>query len=244
MKKILKNIQSLSSSDISKILTKIEPEIKVYKNKEKNLELLAEKLKEEYKKDNKYIKYEQLGLEGKDGICFKVIHTGTGKTFAMKTFRKGKTESKLKQEYYLQKEAYKSRIAPKIYDFEFEKEKYIVMEMMDHHLFRNKVVLTKNQQNEILSIFRKLDKAKIFFGDPNLLNFMTKDDRIFLIDYGMAKTIDKNFISKHGENPNFKIMTINLILTMIDKNCPRKGYKYLLESVDEKDRIKYKLPDD
>lgn len=246
MKKILKNLKDISSSSIQKILNKIDPELKLHRSKEKNIELLITKLKEENELDRKYIKYEQLGLEGKDGICYAVINTKTGKRYAMKTFRRGKTNSKLKEEYYIQKLASKAKIAPKIYDFSdgsgSNKEKYIVMERMENHLFRNKMIPTKSQQNEILSLFKKLDKAKIFYGDPNVLNFMVKNKKIYIIDYGFSKIIDKKFIEKHGENPNFRIMTINLILTLIEKNCPSKGYKYLLRNVDEKDKIKYKLP--
>ena len=57
----------------------------------------------------------------------------------------------------------------------------------------------------------------------------------------MSRAIDPAFIKKHGENPNYRLMTINLILAMKEHNCPSKGYKYLLRTISEEDVEKFKL---
>jgi len=65
---------------------------------------------EEYKKEkvDKYIRHNQLGDKGKEGTTYLVTDTH-GKEYAMKTFRKGKSSSRLYTEYSLQKKAGKNK---------------------------------------------------------------------------------------------------------------------------------------
>lgn len=235
MKKILKNLSDLSSKEIRLITDKLD--LHWSSKSDKNIDNIYEALKE---CKEKYLKLKELGNEGKDGMCYTVLDVANGKIYAMKTFRRGKTGAKLKEEYHLQKEAAKAHVGPKIHDFD-PVSKYIVMDRMDKHLFRGKNILSKERQLEILNLFKKLDRIKIFYGDPNITNFMLKDDAVYLIDYGMSRAIDPAFIKKHGENPNYRLMTINLILAMKEHNCPSKGYKYLLRTISEEDVEKFKL---
>ena len=58
--------------------------------------------------------------------------------------------------------------------------------------------IPKKYQQEIIKLIAMLDKIKVFHGDPNPSNFMIRDKRLYLIDYGFAKEIDDKLIEKHG----------------------------------------------
>lgn len=66
---------------------------------------------------------------------------------------------------------------------------------MDEHLFdvmkRQCGNITEIQQKQILDIFIKLDDALVFHGDSNILNYMLKNNKIYIIDFGMSKHIDE-----------------------------------------------------
>jgi predicted Ser/Thr protein kinase len=70
---------------------------------------------EKYKKNkiDKYEKIKQLGEKGKEGITY-LVKTSKGKEYAMKTFKKSKSSSKLKKEAKLQEMASEYGVAPKI----------------------------------------------------------------------------------------------------------------------------------
>ena len=58
-----------------------------------------------------------------------------------------------------------------------------------------------------------LDKINIFHGDPNPANFMIKDGKLYIIDYGFAKIIDKKLYKKLRTNtPNNKFMILGFII--------------------------------
>jgi len=190
---------------------------------------------EEYKQEkiDKYTKFEQLGEKGKEGITY-LVSDNRGKKYAMKTFRKGKSSATLEREYILQKKAAKVGVAPKIYDYDTV-SKYIVMEKMDRHLFNGKEInLTKEQQLTILEIFDKLDQAGVFHNDINILNFMVKKDRIYLIDYGFAREITPKLIKKLGTDiPNKKLMTLGIVMKLKELGAKEKSYKYFLKALEK-----------
>ena len=197
---------------------------------------------EEYKKEkiDKYTKIEQIGLKGKEGTTY-LVKDKKGKEYAMKTFRKTKSSAKLQKEVELQEKMSKLGVAPKIHDYDVV-SKYIVMEKMDRHLFQGKYVLTKEQQKNILDIFSKLDKGGVLHNDINPLNFMIKKEKIYLIDYGLAKSIDDKLKKKlKTETPNLKLMTIGFILKLKELKADDKSYKYLLKNVSEEDKKNYFL---
>ena len=186
-----------------------------------------------------YKRLKQLGEPGKEGTTY-LVQGPEGKTYAMKTFRKTKASSALKKEYELQKLAAAKKVAPKVYDLDTA-GKWIVMEKMDKHLFEGFFIPSEEQQKEIIEMFRKLDKAGVYHGDANLANYMVKKGKIRLIDYGFSKPIDDKLKKSHGEFPNYRVMTIGLIMKLKEKNCPEKGYKYLLRHVTPEDRVRYGL---
>ena len=198
---------------------------------------------EQYKKNkvDKYTRIRQLGNKGKEGICY-LVKDSKNKEFAMKTFRKTKSSNTLKIEYTLQKKASSEGISPRVVEYD-SVSKYIVMEKMDHHLLdvmkKQNGNLTKTQQFQIIEIYHKLDEVKIFHGDSNLLNYMVKGKRIYIIDFGFSKEINEKFIKKLGSTPNIKLMTLGFILKLKELKCPSTAWKYLKKYVSEENIKKF-----
>jgi tRNA A-37 threonylcarbamoyl transferase component Bud32 len=201
---------------------------------------------ESYKKDkiDKYKKLEQIGNKGKEGITY-LVETNDGLQYAMKTFKKTKSSDTLKKEAMLQQKAADFGLAPKVIDTDTV-SKYIVMEKLDTHLLdylnNQKGIFTQKQQKQIIQIFKGLDKSGVFHGDSNILNYMYKNNKLYIIDFGFAKEIDSNLVAKlKTKNPNIDIMTLGFILKLKEMNCPAESYSYLLQFVKEDDKIQFKL---
>jgi predicted Ser/Thr protein kinase len=195
---------------------------------------------EAYKKDklDKYVRGRQLGDKGKEGTTYAVTST-QGKKYAMKTFRKQKSSATLQKEAELQKLAADVGAAPNILDVDTV-SKYIVMERMDSHLLdRIKVqgFVTKEQQKQIINIYLRLDKAKVLHGDANLLNYMYRKDRLYIIDFGMAKEVTVALVQKLGtDSPNIQIMTLGLALKLRDMGFSKTSYDYIIKYLSEEQR--------
>ena len=179
---------------------------------------------EEYKrtKVDCYKIIKQLGDKGKEGVTYLVVDN-KGKEYAMKTFKKNKSSRILKHEVNMQDRASKAGIAPIIIDVNTV-GKTIVMEKMDCHLIerRKSKKLTIKQQQNIIVIYKKLDQVGVFHGDSNILNYMYKGNKLYIIDYGFSKIITTTLIKKLGTNtPNLTIMTLGMILKLLLK-CGRK----------------------
>ena len=201
---------------------------------------------EEYKREkiDKYEKIKQLGEKGKEGITY-LVKTKDNIEYAMKTFKKIKSSERLKKEAFLQEKASEFNIAPKIIEIDTV-SKYIVMEKMDEHLIdkmkRQDGNITELQQKQIIRIFKLLDKAKVFHGDSNILNYMFKGKKLYIIDFGMSKLIDEKLIKMLGiETPNLTLMNLGFILKLKELKCPRSSYSYLITFVSKKDKSKYGL---
>jgi tRNA A-37 threonylcarbamoyl transferase component Bud32 len=187
---------------------------------------------EKYKttKVDKYTRIRQLGNKGKEGTTY-LVKDLNNREFAMKTFRKTKSSNTLKNEYTLQKIAAKAGIAPRVVEYD-SVSKYIVMEKMDIHLVdvmkKQDGNLLKWQQNEIIDIFKTLDKVGVFHADSNILNYMMKSKKIYLIDFGFSKEITSRLCKKLGtDSPNMRMMTLGLVLKLKEMKCPPSAWKYL-----------------
>ena len=201
---------------------------------------------EEYKKAkiDKYKKIRQLGDKGKEGTTFLVI-TEDGREYAMKTFKKQKSSAKLRKEAELQKIASASGASPHVIDIDTV-SKYIVMEKLDKHLWD---VIVKNQgnlstfyQKQIITIFKKLDSCGVFHADANIMNYMIKNKRLYIIDFGMAKEITNSLQKKLGTStPNIRIMTLGLILKLKELNCDPKSYSYLSKYLSEEEKFRFQI---
>jgi tRNA A-37 threonylcarbamoyl transferase component Bud32 len=197
-----------------------------------------------YNRDIEYIKIKQIGNKGKDGVTY-LVKTKNNRKYAMKTFKNSKSSNRIKREADIQRLCSEYNIAPAVYNVNLNK-KYIVMEQMDKHLLdiidHQKGNLNKVQQNNIISIYKKLDKIGVFHGDSNMMNYMLKDKKIYMIDYGMSKIITPNLCKELGtDKPNMKLMLLGFILKLKELNCLPTSYKYLIEYIDVETRNKFNL---
>lgn len=239
-------LKLLSYKELKEIAVNMDLEIP--KKKE---DLILEMLKcfkeyEKYKKEKiyKYEKIKQLGEKGKEGITY-LVKTKDNIEYAMKTFKKFKSSERLRKEAFLQEKASEFNIAPKIIEIDTV-SKYIVMEKMDEHLIdkmkKQDGNITELQQKQIIRIFKLLDKAKVFHGDSNILNYMFKGKKLYIIDFGMSKLIDEKLIKTLGiETPNLTLMNLGFILKLKELKCPESSYSYLITFVSNKDKSKYGL---
>lgn len=239
------NLEKYSLPELKQMAVKMELPMRRSKNEMIREITSAFKEYEDYKKEkiDKYTKYEQLGDKGKEGVTY-LVKDKHGKEYAMKTFRKDKSSQTLKTEYSLQKKASKFCITPHVYDYDTV-SKYIVMEKMDKHLYdeiKKKGSLSKKYQERILFIFEKLDKAGVFHGDANILNYMIKEGEVYIIDFGFSKEITPQLLKKLGtDKPNSHLMTVGLILKLKEIGMSENSYRYLQKALPVEYLRKYNL---
>jgi tRNA A-37 threonylcarbamoyl transferase component Bud32 len=193
---------------------------------------------------NLYTKIEQLGEKGKEARTF-LVKNKFNCEYAMKTFRKNKSSDKIADEVRLQRICSDGAISPRIVDYDTE-QKFIVMEKMDCHLVQliqaNNGVLTEGFQDQLLRLFKKLDKLKVFHGDANVLNYMVYNNKIFIIDFGFAKPIDAQLIKKLGtDKPNMELMLLGFVLKLKDMKASPSSYSVLKNHLSAEKIKQYKL---
>jgi serine/threonine protein kinase len=119
------------------------------------------------------------------------------------------------------------------------------MDRMDKHLYEEVKLrgsLSKKYQERILYIFEKLDRAGVFHGDANILNYMIRGSELYIIDFGFSKEITPQLLKKLGtDRPNGHLMTIGLILKLKELGVTESSYKYLKKSLPSDYISKYKL---
>ena len=218
-----------------------------------NKEILLKEIKvrfknyEKYRCDeniSKYKKMGQLGCKGKEGNVYLVKKNRSNREYAMKKFNSKKSGARITQEAKLQKMGSQVGVSPKVIEYDTD-AKFIVMEKLEQNLLdilKSQNKLKIEQQKRIITIFQSLDSVGVFHGDPNVLNFLTdKNGKLYIIDYGMAKEIDKNLVKKYNTNdPNMKFMVLGL-LVKLKELCPDVQYKYLMKFVSESDKKKFGL---
>lgn len=186
------------------------------------------------KTSKKYKIGNQIGNTGKEAKTFSVTDSSR-KEFAMKTFRKTKSGERIQEEVDFQKRCAALEISPRILDYSTS-DKFIVMEKMDGHLYEIIKVhdgcLSEKIQKRVVEIFKLLDKAGVFHGDANVMNYMLKNGKVFIIDFGFSKEIDDALIKKLGtKTPNMTIMLLGFILKLKEMGCPKSSYNILLKYV-------------
>jgi tRNA A-37 threonylcarbamoyl transferase component Bud32 len=115
---------------------------------------------------------------------------------------------------------------------------------MDKHLVdlmkQQEGCLTKQQQKHIINIYKKLDKAGVFHGDANLLNYMYKGNKLYIIDFGLAKEITTSLVKKLGtDTPNIQIMTLGMALKLRDLKCHPSSYSYIVKNLTDDQRVQF-----
>lgn len=193
------------------------------------------------RRKEQYIIINQLGDAGKDAktYCVKLGR----KQYAMKQFKPRKSVKKIEDEVELQLIAAKAKISPVILEVN-EKYKYIVMEKLDKHLIdiHDEKKISLDHQKQLIKIYKILDEQGIFHGDPNPLNYMIKNKKLYVIDFGMSKKIDSKLEKKLNTNqPNLTIMTLAMVLKLKAMNYPKDSYSYLLSHIPVETRDKFHL---
>lgn len=204
------------------------------KTKEKKIEAIIDMVKDynlyKKKKVDRFIKKEQLGNKGRESKTYLVYDKKTKNDYAMKTYRKNKSSKEIEQEYRFQQKAAEIGISPNLIDYDTI-NKTIVMEKMDEDLVdvikKQKGKMTLKQQKELMEIFRSLDSVGVFHMDSNPLNFMFKEGKMYVIDYGFSKEITDKLKKKYvSENPNWDYMPISFIAQIKDY-FPEGDFKYI-----------------
>ena len=107
---------------------------------------------------------------------------------------------------------------------------------------KQKGILLKCQQLQIMDIFKKLDDVKVFHADSNIMNYMLKGKHIYLIDFGFSKEITPRLCKKLGtDHPNKRIMTLGLVLKLKELKCQPSSWKYLKRDISEEECEKFNI---
>jgi tRNA A-37 threonylcarbamoyl transferase component Bud32 len=242
-------LQNLSYSQLKELTRIMELPPKRNKNDIINSIIPCFQEWEEYRKHKiehwQYIK--QLGEKGKEGTTFlvKTDKFSSKETYyAMKTFNKKKSPQKLILEATLQQKASEVGVAPQIVDID-PISKTITMQCMDKHLWDMLMKtrqLSTNQQRQIISIYKKLDKINIFHGDANLMNYMYQGKKLYMIDFGMSREINTTLIKKLGtKTPNLTIMTLGLILKLKKMQFNPNSWEYLKQFLTTEQKLQFSL---
>ena len=181
----------------------------------------------------------QIGNEGKEGVTY-LVKDKNGDPLAMKVFRKTKSPVTLRREADLQQTAAVQGAAPNVIEVDTVM-KTITMERMDRHLLDvilSNQCLNESQQRGLVRLFNRLDDAGVFHGDSNLLNYMIRGKKIYLIDYGMSKMIDDNFIKKvKTSRPNMTLMALGFILKLKELGFSQENYRIIADAIPRNESI-------
>lgn len=192
-------------------------------------------------KDSLYIRGKQLGDKGRDAVTYEVKLNG--KKYALKQYKKQKSSNKILKEAEMQKKLASTGVCPKVIDVDIDR-KYIVMDKLDKHLVdvTQEKHISEKHQKQLLKLYKKMDELEIFHGDANPLNYMTKGQKLYVIDFGMSKPITKSLCNKlNTYYPNSDIMTLGMILKFKSMNYPPDSYNILVESLSHDQREKFDL---
>jgi tRNA A-37 threonylcarbamoyl transferase component Bud32 len=226
------NLEIMSLPDIRKLAKECDIDIS-NKNKEDLIKSLQKVFKIVEKRRSKYTELTPIGYKGKEGTVF-TVKDKKGQVFAMKKFRSGKSGARLENEAYLLEKACSIGISPLLIDYS-RSNLWIVMEKLDSNLFdilkSTNGILTKKVQQQMIDIFKKLDEIQIFHADPNPLNFMFKDGKMYIIDYGFAKTFDEiSVVNLHTRTPNMDYMPLGFFMKIKD-NCDIRNFPVLIKHI-------------
>lgn len=205
------------------------------KNKPELYRILLAYFSEQEKELVPKCEYKRIKQIGQGDGNSKVYLTKKGrKDCVMKIFKSSIKPSEIKKEVQYQNKAV--GISPKIIDVDY-KDKFVVMEKMDSHVVDYITEMKGNfpikHQKRLIEIFTTLDEKKIYQADPNLLNYMLKNDKVYMIDFGMCKPINTTLVKKLGTSkPNMKYTLLAFVCKLKEGNCNPKSYSHLLKFID------------
>jgi len=179
-----------------------------------------------------WLKNRQLGKDGKEGKVYAVSKPNGKKEYAMKVFKKSKSSKNIEMEGSLAKICYKAGLSPKIFEVNLV-DKYIVMDMYDKTILdlmkEQNYTLKVAQQKQLVKLFSDLDKIGVMHNDPNPLNILVSNDKLKIIDFGMAKMLDVD------KCDNKRLLTLGFLLFMKQQNYPLQKLSYLVNTLSKED---------
>ena len=180
------------------------------------------------------------GKAGKEGTTFRAGD------YAVKLFRTTKSGKKISEEAELQSMAADFGVAPTVH-YVSTTQKFIVMDALEETIVeRGKreewTGLPDEYAAQLYALCHRLDAAGVVQNDGNPLNLMVdKNGRLYIIDYGFAKRIDKKVLKERGSQPN-----VNLTLWHFSRQLrhytrgPNENkVKFLSNKLDERIVAKY-----
>ena len=229
------NLKTLNINDLKKHAVGLE----LGNCKQLKKEQIIKKISTELKNYDKYCKQESSKyitiskidqIDGKNSVCYNVKKKYGRNIYVKKTFKKNKSGKKIIQEAKIQDIAFKLDVAPKIIEYNII-DNYIIMEKLDKHLISINILnknlkLSKQQQHRIVEIFKLLSTEKIIHGDTHVFNFMLKNEKIYLIDYGNSRICNKK-----SEKDIFEYNLLSFIYPLYEKGN-KLTYNYMLKYID------------
>lgn len=157
----------------------------------------------------------QLGQDGAQGVVY-LVEFPNGLRAAMKQFKKTKSSAKITAEADFQQRAADANIAPDVMHVDTE-NKRIFMEPMQVRVVDVLESSSKRFSDDLRHIMETLDDIGILHNDGNALNLMLNDnDELRIIDFGLAKKIDKKVLNKWKNQPNIEV-TMHMLIKGLRK---------------------------
>ena len=157
----------------------------------------------------------QLGQDGAQGVVY-LVEFPNGLRAAMKQFKKTKSSAKITAEADFQQRAADANIAPDVMHVDTE-NKRIFMEPMRVRVVDVLESGSRRFSDDLRHIMETLDDIGILHNDGNALNLMLNDnDELRIIDFGLAKKIDKKVLNKWKNQPNIEV-TMHMLIKGLRK---------------------------
>jgi len=157
----------------------------------------------------------QLGQDGAQGVVY-LVEFPNGLRAAMKQFKKTKSSAKITAEADFQQRAADANIAPDVMHVDTE-NKRIFMEPMRVRVVDVLESGSRRFADDLRHIMETLDDIGILHNDGNALNLMLNDnDELRIIDFGLAKKIDKKVLNKWKNQPNIEV-TMHMLIKGLRK---------------------------
>jgi len=143
----------------------------------------------------------QLGQDGAQGVV-SLVEFPNGLRCAMKQFKTTKSPARIEAEANFQTQAADAGISPEVMHVDLE-NKRIFMESMQCRIVDVLEKTNSRFEDDLHHIMDTLDDLCILHNDGNALNLMlNQDDKLQIIDFGLAKKIDNKVFKKWGDHPN------------------------------------------
>lgn len=146
----------------------------------------------------------QLGQDGAQGVV-SLVEFPNGLRAAMKQFKKTKSSARIQVEADFQQRAADAGIAPEVMHVDLD-EKRIFMEPMSQRIVDVVTRGSARLSDDLTHIMKTLDSIGILHNDGNALNLMLDyDDRLKILDFGLAKEINEKVRKKWQGEPNIRV---------------------------------------